>query len=621
MADDAQGSRPAPEIELDRPAGRGVGYLGPALAWAVVFADLGTSVYYVPAILYAQVGGLAPVFVLVAAVAFVFVALGHLEIARRYPKGGGGVAAASEAFGPRVGVISGALMVSAYLLTIAITVVTALHYISVIRPFAYEIPVLSVVALLLLGTLHWVGVRELPRVALSMAIVALACEAALVWAVLAQVPTLHWPVFWTSFKDMAGQGWTETATGFAAAWLAFSGLESLGQLAPALREPRRRVLRIVAVLVVVSLVVTVPMFTVIAVEAAQASGIGPHPALLAAVAQAYGGRALLIAVSLSGAGFLLVGANVAFIGCYNVFKAVGELGYLPAALAARHKRYGTPRVAIIVITVATVLLVITTGASCSGWARCSRSACSARTRSRRSAWRSIAWREKRRGRAADHRRAVEPGAADPVGDQPGSPSRCRRCTASPSPGCSWRSRSSRTGAGSGRGASVTCARRRPSGRRRPGRPPTRSSRWKRRSRCGARTRRRRWWRCAGPTRTCAARRPGARAGRATRRSTSSSSTRSRGCSSRRAPGPSDDALEVLDAAVKDITAEKMEAVPIWRLAHNPGASIAEAAEELGVRCVLMGTTARSAVWSFLRGDVLKELLSELPEQVHVVICE
>ena len=65
---------------------------------------------------------------------------------------------------------------------------------------------------------------------------------------------------------------------------------------------------------------------------------------------------------------------------------------------------------------------------------------------------------------------------------------------------------------------------------------------------------------------------------------------------------------MLDAAVEDIDAEKMEAVPIWRLAHNPGASIAEAAEELGVRCVLMGTTARSAVWSFLRGDVLKELL-------------
>ena len=36
---------------------------------------------------------------------------------------------------------------------------------------------------------------------------------------------------------------------------------------------------------------------------------------------------------------------------------------------------------------------------------------------------------------------------------------------------------------------------------------------------------------------------------------------------------------------------------------------------------MMGTTARSAVWQFLRGDVLKRLLSELPEPVHVVICE
>ena len=115
MADEApKGSRPAPEIELDRPAGRGVGYLGPALAWAVVFADLGTSVYYVPSILYRQVGGLAPWFVLVTTVAFIFVALGHLEIAHRYPKGGGGVAAATEAFGPRVGVVSGALMAVRY---------------------------------------------------------------------------------------------------------------------------------------------------------------------------------------------------------------------------------------------------------------------------------------------------------------------------------------------------------------------------------------------------------------------------------------------------------------------------------------------------------------------------
>ena len=72
-------------------------------------------------------------------------------------------------------------------------------------------------------------------------------------------------------------------------------------------------------------------------------------------------------------------------------------------------------------------------------------------------------------------------------------------------------------------------------------------------------------------------------------------------------GPSDDAQDVLNAAVYDLNKEGIEAVPIWRMAHDAGASIAEAAEELGVGCVIMGTTQRSTVWQFLRGDVLEEL--------------
>src|SRR5882672_1343478 len=168
--------RPAPEIEMAGPSGRGVGQLGPLLAWAVVFADLGTSVFYVPAILYAQVGGLAPAFVLVTTVAFVFVAFEHLEIAHRYPQGGGGVAAAVEAFGPRVGVLSGALMVSAYLITISISVVSALQYIAALHPWPHEIEILSAFAILVLGFLNWIGIRELARLALVLGVATIAIE-------------------------------------------------------------------------------------------------------------------------------------------------------------------------------------------------------------------------------------------------------------------------------------------------------------------------------------------------------------------------------------------------------------------------------------------------------------
>ena len=198
---------------------------------------------------------------------------------------------------------------------------------------------------------------------------------------------------------MTSQRWTETATGFAAAWLAFSGLESLGQLAPALREPRRRVH---------------PHRRGAGRRQPGGHGAGVHassPSRRRRRArsarsrrcwrwsrEAYGGRALLVAVSLTGAG-LPAGRRQRRVhrllqrvqGGRRARLPAGGAGRAPQALrhAARRdrrhhggdgaagdhdRRRAVPR-----------------------WARCSRSACSGRTRSRRSAWCVIAWREKRRG--------------------------------------------------------------------------------------------------------------------------------------------------------------------------------------------------------------------------------
>jgi amino acid transporter len=595
-----------------------VGHLGPLLAWAVVFADLGTSVFYVPAILYAEVGALAPWFVSLVAVAFVFVALGHLEIAHRYPRGGGGVSAASEAFGPRVGVVSGALMVSAYLLTIAISVVTALHYVAAIAPFPYEIPVLSVVAILFLGLLHWIGVRELSRLALVLAIATLVFEGGLVAAVLAKLQPTAWLGLGRHLEQMAVERKGEAAAGFAAAWLAFSGLETLGQLAPALREPRRRVIRWVAVLVVVSLVVTVPAFTTITIEGAKAAHIAAAPALLAVVAEAYGGRTLMVMLSLSGAAFLLVAANVAFIGCFNVFKAVGELGYLPAVVAARNNRFGTPRAAVVAITAATALLVISTGGKLLALAKIFAFGLLGSYAITAASLAALAWRERRRGPLVVASIAwialVVPWVT------------------------SWFTKPRATLYGLGVTACQLAI------------AFVTHRGWIRSGRFGYLRAAAAERAAAGPAAAEVVTLEEAALLRATYPSTTLVALRGRNpglCreAARRArgagdaavyvvfvdevpglffpprTGPSADAFAVLAGAVADIRAEGMEAVPIWRLAHDAGASIAEAAEDVGARCVLVGTPARSTVWQLLRGDVLKRLLRELPEPVHLVICE
>ncbi|MBV9232013.1 MAG: hypothetical protein JOZ18_22070, partial [Chloroflexi bacterium] len=53
----------------------GKNMLGPLLCWAVVFADIGTSVYYTPGILYQTVQGLAGFFVFLTMSVFVLLTL------------------------------------------------------------------------------------------------------------------------------------------------------------------------------------------------------------------------------------------------------------------------------------------------------------------------------------------------------------------------------------------------------------------------------------------------------------------------------------------------------------------------------------------------------------------
>jgi nucleotide-binding universal stress UspA family protein len=85
-------------------------------------------------------------------------------------------------------------------------------------------------------------------------------------------------------------------------------------------------------------------------------------------------------------------------------------------------------------------------------------------------------------------------------------------------------------------------------------------------------------------------------------------------------GPSREATEVLAAAVDFFKQADLVALPIWRMAHDAGASVAGAAVRLGVDAVMVGTSQRSAVWHLLRGNVLKSLMRDLPDRTRVWIC-
>ncbi len=83
--------------------------------------------------------------------------------------------------------------------------------------------------------------------------------------------------------------------------------------------------------------------------------------------------------------------------------------------------------------------------------------------------------------------------------------------------------------------------------------------------------------------------------------------------------PSVKSLEVLGEAQKEMEAKGITAVPIWRFGDDAGKLIADAARQLEVTTVMIGTTKRSALTNLFRGDVFRTLARNLPNECHLII--
>src|SRR5713226_9300345 len=174
--------------------------LGPLLCWAVVFADIGTSVYYVPGILYGTVGSLAGFFVFLTMSVFVLLTLKYAEVTQRFPQGGGVVTVAAQAINRWVGALGGMFILVDYFLTAAISSLSGMQYLSVVIPAlgpSVDLPlfgpiqvillVITIGVLALLGILNWVGISESAKVSLVGAVIAFISDIAILITVFTHI--------------------------------------------------------------------------------------------------------------------------------------------------------------------------------------------------------------------------------------------------------------------------------------------------------------------------------------------------------------------------------------------------------------------------------------------------
>jgi len=336
------------------------GNLGAFLCWAVVFADIGTSIYYVPGILYGHFGQRSALFVLMTLFVFVLLCVKYAEVTWRYPEGGGVVNVSSQALHPFAGLLGGLFILVDYYLTAAISALSGMLYLAIVLPSVVPLVMtVTVVALVGLGVLNVLGIKESARTTAIFATVAAAGQLAVVVATAIYLGPSGILESFRAVTHGPALNLPLVILGYGAAFLAFSGLESIAQLAPAMRAPRRKTAYRAMGAVVLTMAISAPLLTLWSTTLLSRSAdpnqfvslLGAHVA----------GQLLADYVAVSGSVLLVFASNTAIIGAYHVFIALARMGFLPRVLERRNRLRLTPQWAILAAVTLPVVIVIASG--------------------------------------------------------------------------------------------------------------------------------------------------------------------------------------------------------------------------------------------------------------------
>ncbi|MEO7019649.1 MAG: APC family permease [Ktedonobacteraceae bacterium] len=346
--------------------GHGKGTLGPLLCWAVVFADIGTSVYYVPGILYVTegIGSLAGFFVLLTMTVFVLLTLKYAEVTHRFPQGGGVVTVAAQAMNHWFGALGGMFILVDYFLTAAISCLSGMLYLQVVAPsIGPYVLWITIGVLILLGILNWVGISESAKVSLVGAVIAFISDIAILFTVFTHVSLGEVGHLFGQMFVGHTLGPKVLLIGFAGSFLAFSGLESISQLSPVMRTPRKKTAGIALLIVVLTIGLTSPLLTVFStlLLPAQAANANTNSYIISSLAGNWGGpwgAWLQIEVAISASALLVFASNTAIIGAYHVFMALSRMEFFPAVILKRNKLRNSPHYSIALATGIPIIILI-----------------------------------------------------------------------------------------------------------------------------------------------------------------------------------------------------------------------------------------------------------------------
>jgi APA family basic amino acid/polyamine antiporter len=342
--------------------------------FSAAYGNVGSSIYYALGVTAAFALGLTPVAFVISGLVFMFTAATYAEATVMYPEAGGSSSFARHAFNELVSFVAAWGQMLNYVITVAISAYFVPHYLAVFwEPLRHGPGDIVAGAALIAGLalLNVRGSQESARLNLVLAIADLATQVVLVCIGLALVFSPQ--VLVDNVQLGVAPTWSDFALGIAVGMIAYTGIETISNMAEEARDAVRTIPRSVALTVgaVLGLYLLIPLVALSAMPVARdaaghfATPLGSEFAndpILGIVENLGLGagptEALRFYVGVLAAVILLIATNAGLIGVSRLTYSMGQHRQLPEGLRQVHPRYRTPYVAIFVfaaVAIATLL--------------------------------------------------------------------------------------------------------------------------------------------------------------------------------------------------------------------------------------------------------------------------
>jgi APA family basic amino acid/polyamine antiporter len=356
----------------------------PSLA-AVAFGEIASSLFFALGVVALEALGFTPWVLLLVGLLFLIVALSYAEGTAALPETGGAATFVRRAFNDQLGFLTGWVLLLDYVIVIALAALFVSHYLGhavgwdALTDSPWDVFVgITVIALV-------AGVRFLRRPALyrlAIAIAGVTLVAQLLLVVLG-LPLLFSLDNLDKGTDLGtAPTWSAIAFALPAAMLAYTGLETVANLAAETREPGRTLPRSLFV----GIGAAVAISFLIAIVAISAYPAHPDPdgpggyasdlgttwlrAPLVGLAAAFGGElpgpvvdALRVFVGLTGTMILIAVVTTSFSGAGRLAYSLGRYDMLPRAFGRLSRRtLISPASIVATAVVAAGVLLIAKGA-------------------------------------------------------------------------------------------------------------------------------------------------------------------------------------------------------------------------------------------------------------------